>query len=117
VGKSALRGREMLYPQPFGKITAGAQKDYPVDFSHFNIQGTCVGTVGVEADSDRAIFPAVDVSTEVGTQNKLKLNIPCFTGALGSTDIARIHWDAMAIGAAICGTIVVAGENICAMDP
>ncbi len=117
VGKSALRGREMLYPQPFGKITAGAQKDYPVDFSHFNIQGTCVGAVGVEADPDEAVFPAVDVSTEVGTQNKMKLNVPCFTGALGSTDIARIHWDAMAIGAAICGTIVVAGENICAMDP
>ena len=46
IGRSAIRGREMLYPQPFGKVTAGADKDYPVDFSHFNIQGTCVGAVG-----------------------------------------------------------------------
>jgi hypothetical protein len=48
VGRSALRGREMLYPQPFGKVTAGSEKDYPVDFSHLNIQGSCVGDRGVE---------------------------------------------------------------------
>ena len=39
IGRSAIRGREMLYPQPFGNVTAGADKDYPVDFSHFNVQG------------------------------------------------------------------------------
>jgi hypothetical protein len=36
---------------------------------------------------------------------------------LGSTDIARIHWEAMAIAAAISGTLVVVGENVCGMDP
>ena len=50
VGQSAPRGREVLYPRPFGKITAGSEKDYPVDFSHFNIQGSCVGAKGMEAD-------------------------------------------------------------------
>jgi len=44
----------MLYPQPFGNVTAGADKDYPVDFSHFNVQGTCVGAIGIKADSDTA---------------------------------------------------------------
>ena len=117
VGKSAVKGREVLYPQPFGKVTAGADKDYPVDFSHFNIQGTCVGAVGVEADSDKAFFSAVKVSTEIGAQDKIKLNVPFFTGALGSTEIARIHWEGMAIGAAICGTLTVVGENVCGMDP
>jgi len=66
IGRSAIRGREMLYPQPFGNVTAGADKDYPVDFSHFNVQGTCVGAIGIKADSDTAIFPAVDVSAEIG---------------------------------------------------
>lgn len=118
VGKSALRGREVIYPQPFGKMTAGAEKDYPVDFSHFNIQGTCVGAVGVEADPDKAIFPAADITTKVGNgKNKLNLNVPFFTGALGSTEIARVNWEGTAIGAAICGTILVCGENICGMDP
>ena len=82
VGRSALRGKEILYPQPFGKVTAGAEKDYPVDFSHFNIQGSCVGAAGIEADSDKALFPAVDVSTEIGANEKrIKMRIPFFTGA------------------------------------
>src|SRR5512139_1406808 len=71
IGRSAVRGREMLYPQPFGKTTSGADKDYPVDFSHFNIQGTCVGAVGMEADSDKATFPNVDVSAEIGVKDKV----------------------------------------------
>jgi glutamate synthase domain-containing protein 2 len=107
----------MLYPQPFGNITAGADKDYPCDFSHFNIQGTCVGAVGMEADSDKATFPAVDVSAEIGVKDKIKLAFPAFTGALGSTEIARVHWESMAIGAAISGIIIVCGENVCGMDP
>ena len=117
VGRSALKGREMIYPQPFGKITAGAEKDYPVDFSHFNIQGTCVGAVGMEAESDLANFPAVDCSTNLGADGGIKLDFPTFTGALGSTEIARINWEDIAAGAAISGVIVVAGENICGMDP
>lgn len=118
VGKSALRGREIIYPQPFGKITAGAEKDYPVDFSHFNIQGTCVGAVGIEADPDKAIFPAVDLSTEIGAEeHKIKMKVPFFTGALGSTEVARVNWEGTAIGIALCGAVLVCGENVCGMDP
>jgi glutamate synthase domain-containing protein 2 len=118
VGRSALRGREIIYPQPFGKVTAGSEKDYPVDFSHFNIQGTCVGAVGIEADSDKAVFPAVDLSTEIGAKRqKIKMRVPFFTGALGSTDIARVNWEGAAIAIAICGAVLVCGENVCGMDP
>jgi len=117
IGRSALKGREMIYPQPFGKITAGADKDYPVDFSHFNIQGTCVGAVGIAADPDVAVFPAVDCTTAVGADGGIRLDFPVFTGAVGSTDIARINWEDVAVGAAISGILVVAGENICGMDP
>jgi len=117
IGKSAIRGRELIYPQPFGKITAGAEKNYPVDLSHFNIHGNCVGAEGIEADPDKAIFPNVNIETEVGRNNDLKLKFPFFTGALGSTDIARNNWEHFAVGAAISGTIVVVGENVCGMDP
>ncbi|MFN4227378.1 MAG: FMN-binding glutamate synthase family protein [Candidatus Ratteibacteria bacterium] len=117
VAKSAIRGREMIYPQPYGSMVAGAEKDYPIDFSHFNIHGTCVGAVGVDPDPDKAIFQAVDISTEIGGENKIKLDFPFFTGALGSTDVARINWEGVAVGAAICGTVVVVGENVCGMDP
>ncbi|OEU59372.1 MAG: glutamate synthase [Desulfobacterales bacterium C00003104] len=117
IGRSALKGRETIYPTPFGTITAGSEKDYPVDFSHFNIQGTAVGAVGIEADPDKATFPAVNTTTAVGADGSINLNFPVFTGAVGSTDIARINWNEVAIGAAISGVLVVAGENICGMDP
>ena len=116
IGQSAIKGREVIYPQPYGKITAGADKDYPLDFSHFNIQGTCVGAVGVEADSDKATFPAVDCRTKLGKNGDINLSFPVFTGAVGSTYIARANWEEMAVGAAISGIMVVAGENICGMD-
>ncbi len=118
VGRSALRGREIIYPQPFGKVIAGSEKDYPVDFSHFNIQGSCVGAVGIEADSDKAVFSAVDISTEIGAgDEKIKMKVPFFTGALGSTEIARVNWEGAAIAVAMCGAVLVCGENVCAMDP
>ncbi|MEA1866506.1 MAG: glutamate synthase-related protein, partial [Thermodesulfobacteriota bacterium] len=116
VGRSAIKGKQVIYPSPFGRITAGSEKDYPVDFSHFNIQGTAVGAVGIEADSDIATFPAVDTTTAVGADGSIKMDFPIFTGAVGSTDIARINWEDVAIGAAISGVLVVAGENICGMD-
>jgi glutamate synthase domain-containing protein 2 len=118
VGRSALRGREIIYPQPFGKVIAGAEKDYPVDYSHFNIQGSCVGAVGIEANSDKATFPSVDISTEIGKgKNKIRMKVPFFTGALGSTEIARVNWEGTAIAVAMCGAVLVCGENVCGMDP
>jgi len=116
IGKSSYRGREVLYPQPFGKITAGATKQYPVSYSHLNIQGTCVGAVGIEADSDKALFTKVSTETEIGNNHKIRLKLPIFTGALGSTTIAKDNWLGMAIGGAISGIMVIIGENIVGMD-
>lgn len=116
IGRSAIRGRETIYPQPYGKVTAGADKVYPIDYSHFNIQGTCVGAHGIAADPDVATFPAVDCSTAVGKDGTIALDFPVFTGAVGSTRIARVNWEDIAVGAAISGIMVVAGENICGMD-
>jgi len=68
VSLSAFRGREALYPDPnmFGNSTAGALKDYGLDWSHFNIQARLLGALGIKEDSDLAIFPNVDVETSVG---------------------------------------------------
>jgi glutamate synthase domain-containing protein 2 len=118
---SSFRGREVLYPGPFGEITAGADKDYPIDYSHINIQGYAVGArglpEGVEANPDTAVFHEVDTETEYGWDRKVKMKVPIFTGALGSTDIARINWEHFAIGAAISGITLVCGENVCGVDP
>jgi glutamate synthase domain-containing protein 2 len=42
---------------------------------------------------------------------------PVFTGALGSTEIARKYWEHFAVGAAISGVTLVCGENVCGIDP
>ncbi len=118
---SSFRGREVLYPGPFGEITAGADKNYPIDYSHINIQGYAVGAKGLpegtEANPDTAVFHAVSTETEYGWNIKVPMRVPIFTGALGSTEIARANWDHFAIGAAISGITLVCGENVCGVDP
>jgi glutamate synthase domain-containing protein 2 len=121
VFKATFRGRELIYPGPFGEITAGGDKDYPVDYSHLNIQGYALGArglpKGVEGNPDTATFPSVDTETEYGWDIKVKMKVPIFTGALGSTEIARKNWEHFAIGAAISGVTLVCGENVCGIDP
>jgi glutamate synthase domain-containing protein 2 len=121
VFKATFRGREVIYPGPFGQVTAGADKNYPVDYSHLNIQGYALGgsglPVGTVADSDTAVFPAVNTETEYGWNIKVKMRVPVFTGALGSTEIARKNWEHFAVGAALSGVTLVCGENVCGIDP
>jgi glutamate synthase domain-containing protein 2 len=111
----------MLYPKRYGDMTAGADKNYPLDYSHLNIQGYAVGAkglpTGVEGNPDTAIFPNVDTETSYGWNSKVKMTLPVFTGALGSTEIARKNWEHFAIGAAISGITLVCGENVCGIDP
>jgi glutamate synthase domain-containing protein 2 len=111
----------LLYPGPFGHVTAGGDKDYPVDYSHLNIHGYALGCKGLpeglEPDSDNAKFPNVNTDTEYGWDIKVKMKVPVFTGALGSTEIARKNWDHFAVGAAISGITIVCGENVCGIDP
>jgi len=121
VFRATFRSRELIYPGPFGEITAGGDKEYPVDYSHLNIQGYALGAKGlpkgVKGNSDTAIFPSVNTETEYGWTKKVKMKVPLFTGALGSTEIARKNWEHFAVGAAISGVTLVCGENVCGIDP
>jgi len=89
IGKSAVRGKEILYPQPFGRTTSASQKEYPVDYSYFNIMGTAVGAYGVEADPDKAIFPAVNLETVLGAKEDLKLSLPVVIAGMGFNQCCR----------------------------
>jgi glutamate synthase domain-containing protein 2 len=92
-----------------------------VDYSHLNIQGYAQGAEGlppgVSADPDHARFPLVNTETGYGWDQKVKMTVPIFTGALGSTEIARKNWEHFAVGAAISGVTIVCGENVCGIDP
>jgi len=116
IGKSAYRGHEVLYPQPFGIITAGCEKDYPVDLSHLSIMGTAKGAHGVAADSDKATFEKVTTETKIGRNKDIKLKLPFVIAGMGSTNIAKQNWAGLGGGAAISGVILTIGENVCGMD-
>ncbi len=117
IGKSAYRGHEVIYPQPFGVITTAGEKTYPVDYSHFNIMGTAVGAHGIEADSDKAIFPSVNLDVVIGHDKGIKFRLPWLIPGIGSTDIAKNNWEGLAIGSALAGTGLTIGENVVGMDP
>jgi len=116
IGKSAYRGHEVIYPQPFGIITTAAEKTYPVDYSHFNIMGTAVGAHGIEADSDKAIFPAVNLEVVLGHDKGIKFRCPWIISGIGSTNVAKNNWEGLAIGSALAGTGLTIGENVVGMD-
>lgn len=116
IGKSAYRGHEVLYPQPFGIITAASEKDYPVDLSDFTILGTAAGAYGAKADPDHATFPKVNIETAVGHDKGIKLKHPFVISGMGSTNVAKQNWAGLAAGAALTGVILTVGENVCGMD-
>ena len=116
VGLSTFRGREALYPDPaaFGYSTAGALKDFRLDWSDFNIQASLFKAEGIKADSDVALFENVNPESKVAG---IPLRVPIATGAFGSTMVAKVNWDGLAVGAALSGVILTVGENVCGMDP
>jgi glutamate synthase domain-containing protein 2 len=116
IGKSAYRGHEVIYPQPFGVITTAGEKKYPVDYGHFNIMGGIVGAEGIEADSDKAIFPNVDLEVRFGHDKGIKFRYPWIIPGIGSTDVAKNNWEGLAIGTALAGTGLTIGENVVGMD-
>jgi hypothetical protein len=116
IGKSAYRGPELLYPQPFGIMTAASEKDYPIDWSHFSIMGSACGAYGVPADSEHAVFTNVNMETIIGDANPLKLKLPIVVPGLGSTYVAKRNWNGLAIGVAVSGCVLTIGENVCGMD-
>lgn len=120
VSKSAFRGREVLYPsnEYFGQSTASSNKDFLLDWSHFQILAELIGAHGIEATSERAFFENVDISTTVASRSSkpIKLKLPLVIPGLGSTDVAKRNWDGLAKGSALSGIILTVGENVCGMD-
>ena len=66
IGISAVRGADAVYPTTTGDNQVASEKAYPIDYSHFNINGRVFGAVGVEADSDKATIYDVNLETEIG---------------------------------------------------
>ena len=118
VFKSSLRGREVIFPEQFCELAAGAEKKYPVDYSHLNILGCGLNIDAADrANHDKEPFPNVDTSSVYGRTHPVKLKMPIFSGAIGAADISRARCDGLAAGAAICGIPLLIGDDVCKIDP
>lgn len=111
VGLSAIRGDEAIYPFKTDVNQFASEKDYPLDFSHFNINGKVFGAYGCEEDPEQASFPKVDISSKFGIENPVEIKAPIILPA-----IAKLNWKDYYSGAALAGVPVVIGESVVSKD-
>ena len=111
IGLSATRGSESIYPFKTDINQFASEKDYPLDFSHFNINGRVFGAIGCEEDSNLATFPKANIETSFGINNKIKLKAPIILPAL-----AKLNWKDYFAGAALAGLLAVIGESAISKD-
>ena len=96
IGLSAVRGMETVYPTTTGENQIASEKVYPVDYSHFNINGRSFGAMGAPLDADRATIYHVGLEREIGTLNPVKLALPIILPAL-----IKLNWPDYFGGAAM----------------
>lgn len=111
IGNSAIRGEEALYPVGADKNQFASEKIYPVDFSHFNINGRVFGAIGIDLESNEPTYPNVDIGITVGLEDKIKLKAPIIMPAM-----AKLNWRDYYAGAALAGVLVVIGEDAIVKD-
>lgn len=112
IGLSAVLGKSIVYPTNTGNNQVASEKDYPIDYSHFNINGRAFGAVGCPADSDQATIYGVGLATTIGRKNSIKLNMPLILPAL-----IKLNWKDYFSAAAMAGICCVIGENAPSKDP
>ena len=98
IGLSAVRGMETVYPTTTGENQIASEKVYPVDYSHFNINGRSFGAMGAPLDADRATIYHVGLEREIGTLTPVKLALPIILPAL-----IKLNWPDYFGGAAMAG--------------
>ncbi|HWQ30300.1 MAG TPA: glutamate synthase-related protein [Negativicutes bacterium] len=111
IGLSSVRGSEAIYPFETDINQFASEKDYPLDFSHFNINGRVFGALGCIEDPYAATYPKADINFEFGAFNKIKLKAPIVLPAM-----AKLNWKDYYAGAAMAGVLVVIGEDVVAKD-
>jgi hypothetical protein len=112
IGLSAIRGSEAILPFSADKNQFASEKSYPIDFSHFNINGRVFGAIGLPADPYEATFPNADISSIFGTIHTVGIKAPFILPAM-----AKLAWKEYFMGAALSGVPVVIGEDVIAKDP
>lgn len=111
IGLSAIRGAEAIYPYQTDINQFASEKDYPLDFSHLNINGRIFGAKGCPEDANIANVHNINLGVDFGIKNKIKLKAPIVFPA-----IAKLNWRDYFAGAALAGVLVVIGEEAIGKD-
>jgi hypothetical protein len=112
IGQAAVLGKMSVYPTTTGPNQIASEKDYPIDFSHFNINGRAFGAIGTEGDYEHAEIFNVNLASEYGNDNKIKLDLPIILPAL-----VKMNWIDYFGGAAMAGVTCMVGEDARNKDP
>ncbi|MDD2452399.1 MAG: glutamate synthase-related protein [Synergistaceae bacterium] len=111
IGLSAVRGTEAIYPYKTNINQFASEKNYPLDFSHFNINGRVFGAFGTDENADSATWAKANLDAAFGMKNKVNLTAPIVFPAM-----AKLNWQDYYAGAALAGVAVVIGEDVITKD-
>ncbi|NLC39627.1 MAG: FMN-binding glutamate synthase family protein [Clostridiaceae bacterium] len=112
IALAAVLGKQTVYPTNTGNNQVASEKDYPIDFSHFNINGRVFGALGTRPTYEEANIYNVNLAREYGKFNRVKLAMPLILPAL-----IKLNWQDYFAGAAMAGVSCVIGEEARDKDP
>jgi len=106
LSQAAVLGSQTVYPTTTGNNQIASEKDYPLDFSHFNINGRVFGAQGVDENQDEATIFNVSLERAYGSFHPVKIALPVILPAL-----IKLNWQDYFAGAAMAGVTCVIGED------
>ena len=112
IAQAAVLGAQTVYPTTTGANQIASEKNYPIDFSHFNINGRVLGALGAEETQDDATIFNVNLERTYGAINPVKMAMPIILPAL-----IKLNWQDYFSGAAMAGVTCVIGEHGRNNDP
>jgi len=112
LGLAAILGAQTVYPTTTGTNQVASEKDYPIDYSHFNINGHVFGAVGTNPTYEEANIFSVNLDRKFGKFNTVKMKMPVILPAL-----IKLNWEDYFAGAAMAGVCCVIGEDARNKDP
>ena len=112
IALAAVLGMRTVYPTNTGANQVASEKDYPIDFSHFNINGRVFGAVGANPTFEEANIYNVKLGRVFGKYNQVKMTMPIILPA-----IIKMNWQDYFAGAAMAGVCCVIGEDAKNKDP
>ena len=112
IGMAAVLGAQTVYPTTTGANQIASEKIYPLDYSHFNINGHVFGAKGVEPTYEQATVFNVKTQRQYGKIHPVKLDVPLILPAL-----IKLNWKDYFAGAAMAGATCMVGEDAKSKDP